>query len=171
MVYEYYEHSNNDIDFVRQLLATLDREMRFWAINRTVDITLDTQRYTVYRYCTRTNTPRPESYIVDMQNAANVSDRPRFWQNVASAAESGWDFSTRWFTDHRRMQAIDTCDILPVDLNAFVCWNAAILEYLHARAGIIALDLHIFDLRKSHQINGISTPTRGNARHAQCHLL
>ncbi|EJW85803.1 trehalase, partial [Wuchereria bancrofti] len=50
--------------------------------------------------------------------------------DLASAAESGWDFSSRWFRDRRTMQSIETTNIVPVDLNALLCWNANILKYL-----------------------------------------
>lgn len=40
-------------------------------------------------------------------------------KSVASAAESGWDFSTRWFRNDS-MKSIRTVDIVPSDLNAFI---------------------------------------------------
>jgi alpha,alpha-trehalase len=93
MLYEYYEKSN-DIDFVRRLLPTIDREMYFWHNNRTIGLAIgnSSTKQTVYRYCSRSNTPRPESYLDDIHSAANVTvnQRPRFWKNVASGAESGW---------------------------------------------------------------------------------
>ncbi|KAK6027644.1 hypothetical protein OSTOST_06323 [Ostertagia ostertagi] len=79
--------------------------------------------------------PRPESYLVDIQKAQSVPDKTRFWQDVASAAESGWDFSTRWFGDKRTIYTIETNNVLPVDLNAFICWNYELLEYFFERIG------------------------------------
>ena len=38
----------------------------------------------------------------------------------ALGAESGWDFSSRWFADARTLAAIDTTEIIPVDLNALM---------------------------------------------------
>ncbi|EJW69833.1 hypothetical protein WUBG_19260, partial [Wuchereria bancrofti] len=53
------------------------------------------------------------------------------WSNIASAAETGWDFSTRWFAqsgpEMHRMKSIRTWSIVPVDLNAFICINARIM--------------------------------------------
>ncbi len=57
-------------------------------------------------------------------------------QNIATAAESGWDFSSRWFSDKYSLSAIDIVNILPVDLNAILCWNMDLLEYLYDTIGI-----------------------------------
>jgi alpha,alpha-trehalase len=39
---------------------------------------------------------------------------------VASAAESGWDFSSRWFEDGKSLSKIRTSQIYPADLNALL---------------------------------------------------
>lgn len=52
--------------------------------------------------------------------------------DLASAAESGWDFSTRWFAwegAHRhRLSSINTTNIIPLDLNVYLCWNLFLLS-------------------------------------------
>ena len=52
------------------------------------------------RYHSPVNVPRPESYAEDYTNAQDYfsedSARQKFYTNIASAAESGWDFSSRW---------------------------------------------------------------------------
>lgn len=53
-----------------------------------------------------------------------------FSGDIASAAESGQDFSTRWFANSLNITTIETTAILPVDLNSYLCWNMAILDYL-----------------------------------------
>lgn len=44
----------------------------------------------------------------------------RLWRDVASAAESGWDFSSRWFRDGASLATIRTTLVVPADLNAFL---------------------------------------------------
>lgn len=45
-----------------------------------------------------TNCPRPENYNTDLSNGLNGTNPPTFtWSSIASACESGWDFSSRWF--------------------------------------------------------------------------
>jgi alpha,alpha-trehalase len=40
--------------------------------------------------------------------------------DIASAAESGWDFSSRWFEDGKSLSTIRTSKIYPADLNALL---------------------------------------------------
>jgi alpha,alpha-trehalase len=42
------------------------------------------------------------------------------YRHIRAAAESGWDFSCRWFADGQTMQTIRTTDLLPVDLNCLL---------------------------------------------------
>ena len=42
------------------------------------------------------------------------------YRDIRSAAESGWDFSTRWFQDGKKMETIATTQFLPVDLNCLL---------------------------------------------------
>lgn len=42
------------------------------------------------------------------------------WRDIASTAESGWDFSTRWFADGESMETVRTTRLLPSDLNAYL---------------------------------------------------
>ncbi|CAP39722.2 Protein CBR-TRE-3 [Caenorhabditis briggsae] len=137
MVYELYE-ATNDKDFIAELLPTLLKESNFWNQKRTVNVTLNGKEYEVYQYKTPSNVPRPESYRVDTQNSAklaNGADKQQFYQDLASAAESGWDFSTRWFSDYKSLTNIETTKVLPVDLNGLICWNMDIMEYLYEQVG------------------------------------
>jgi alpha,alpha-trehalase len=65
--------------------------------------------------------PRPESYIEDVALARFSSQDPKvLYRHIRAAAESGWDFSSRWFADGQTMETIHTTDIIPVDLNALL---------------------------------------------------
>ena len=59
---------------------------------------------------------------------------------MKSGAESGWDYSTRWFfkedgTASEDILDIKTRHILPVDLNSYLCKNAQILSKFHNLLG------------------------------------
>ncbi|PIO62242.1 alpha,alpha-trehalase [Teladorsagia circumcincta] len=110
MLYEYYE-ATEDKDFMKSMLSIIEKELQFWENNRKVNVTINGVVHTVFRYSSRSNMPRPESYLVDIQKAQSVADKTRFWQDVASAAESGWDFSTRWFGDKRTIYTIETTNV------------------------------------------------------------
>ena len=65
--------------------------------------------------------PRDESYRDDTA-LANASRRPaaEVYRDIRAAAESGWDFSSRWFADARTRATIDTTQIVPIDLNSLM---------------------------------------------------
>ncbi|VDN04914.1 unnamed protein product [Thelazia callipaeda] len=135
MVYEYFELTH-DIAFVNQVLPTLIKEYEFWQNNRAINVSDEKGNiYTVFNYNTKSNVPRPESYRVDIIHASHLpaEKRAKFYTDIASAAESGWDFSSRWFKDKLTIESIETTDIIPIDLNALICWNLEILQYLLKR--------------------------------------
>jgi alpha,alpha-trehalase len=73
------------------------------------------------RYWDASETPRDESYREDAALAA-ASSRPaaELYRDIRAAAESGWDFSSRWFADGRSLGSIETTAIIPVDLNSLL---------------------------------------------------
>jgi alpha,alpha-trehalase len=73
------------------------------------------------RYWDDRDTPRDESYGEDTALAKH-SGRPagQVFRNIRAAAESGWDFSSRWFADGRTRATINTTEIIPVDLNSLL---------------------------------------------------
>lgn len=73
------------------------------------------------RYWDDRDTPREESYRHDVETARE-SDRPaaEVYRNLRAAAESGWDFSSRWLADGRTLATIRTVELVPVDLNSLL---------------------------------------------------
>jgi len=65
--------------------------------------------------------PRDEAYLEDLEAARN-SGRPaaEVYRDLRAAAESGWDFSSRWLADGKTLGSIRTTDIAPVDLNSLL---------------------------------------------------
>lgn len=55
----------------------------------------------------------------------SVDQAAQLYQEIASAAESGWDFSTRWMSHNghhaNTLQSLRTSHVIPVDLNAILC--------------------------------------------------
>ena len=73
------------------------------------------------RYWDDSDAPRDESYREDIAQAQATSREPRqTYREIRAAAESGWDFSSRWFADSRTLASIDTTEIIPVDLNSLL---------------------------------------------------
>ena len=138
----------------RDALPTLVREHAYWsrpekivrvstnrrdARNAVVGEYADLSRYWAY-----TDQPRPESWREDVALAeeAGVADDPaaraRLWRDVASAAESGHDFGSRWLAESGAdvrgagpglwkpapkpcsLATIRTTRVVPADLNGFM---------------------------------------------------
>ncbi len=74
------------------------------------------------RYYDNKTTPRPEMQHDDIQvaNLANSDDKDKIFLDLRAAAESGWDFSSRWFRAPGDIESIHTTDIVPVDLNCLL---------------------------------------------------
>jgi len=73
------------------------------------------------RYFDELFTPRPESWAEDVKTAyENSRQNEIVYNHLRSAAESGWDFSSRWLADEHDLSTIETADIIPVDLNALL---------------------------------------------------
>jgi alpha,alpha-trehalase len=73
------------------------------------------------RYWDDNAAPRPEAYIEDVHVAEKSGqDAETVYHHIRAAAESGWDFSSRWFRDGQSMATIQTTDLLPVDLNCLL---------------------------------------------------
>lgn len=75
---------------------------------------------TLNRYWDNRQTPRPESYLHDIETLEVSGRDSSVLRDLRSAAESGWDFSTRWFEDGRTLGTIVTTRFLPVDLNCLL---------------------------------------------------
>ena len=102
------------------------------------------ERFLVTRYFASWDRPRPESYKEDVltsgqghsnTNADMQSAARCMYREIASAAESGWDFSSRWFEDGMTMETIRTTRVIPVDLNALLYKSEKILSRLLSHVG------------------------------------
>jgi alpha,alpha-trehalase len=106
-------------------LPALDKEYAYW-----MDKTAPTKHVVkmpdgsvLNRYYDRDDIPRQESYYEDVTLANGIASpaaKAALYRNLRSGAESGWDFSSRWFADPRNMATIQITDIVPVDLNSLL---------------------------------------------------
>lgn len=141
MMYDYYMATKN-LTFVQSHLPAMEAEYAFWMTNRSVSVQRGDVTHILNRYASSVNSPRPESYSEDLKTASstnNSSARRQLYQNLVSAAESGWDFSSRWFSrdpgTNLTLDTTRTTNILPVDLNSVLCMNEHILSELFNRTG------------------------------------
>ena len=89
------------------------------------------------RYYDFDDVPREESYKADYDNSRKIDKdkKPKFFKNIRAAAESGWDFSSRWFDDQKSLTEINTTDILPVDLNCLLYFLENRLAFFYGLKG------------------------------------
>lgn len=132
MVDEYVKKSN-DMSFVRRHFKLLEQEIVFWEKDRTISVHHEGKRYKMFRYFCCSPGPRPESYREDVATAEQdpTSEAKLYkYQAIASACESGWDFSSRWFKCKKGNTLVDihTQEMIPVDLNSFMHMNYDILR-------------------------------------------
>jgi len=116
-------------EILREYLPRLEKEYAFWmrgaesltgagsSVNR---VTKMEDGSLLNHYWDNNDTPRPESYKEDVELARNAGDVAVRYRHLRAAAESGWDFSSRWFKDPADFATIHTTDILPVDLNCLL---------------------------------------------------
>jgi alpha,alpha-trehalase len=111
-------------------LPQLEKEYRFWmkgsdklsetntAVHHTVRMP---DGEIMNRYWDENDTPRPESYKEDTELLHHSKQEPEtLFRHLRAGAESGWDFSCRWFKKINSFESIHTTDIIPVDLNCLL---------------------------------------------------
>jgi len=106
-------------------VESLRKEYEFWMKgNKTNENAsyhcVKTSEGIVNRYYDLGNTPRQESYREDYLQVQDTDGGEKMYRDLRSGAESGWDYSTRWFADALTIETIETIDIIPVDLNALL---------------------------------------------------
>jgi alpha,alpha-trehalase len=112
-------------------LPALEKEHQFWmkgqekltpknnAVGRVV---MMPDSSILNRYWDDIPKPRPESWREDVALAAKLGPKEKedMYRHLKAAAESGWDFSSRWFADGKTLATIHTTDFVPVDLNCLL---------------------------------------------------
>lgn len=153
MVDLYLNHTGK-VDYVKSILDTLEKEYSFWRKDRTVEVETSLGRkYNLSVYAANMDTPRPESYYEDVHTAQDVPNdtKPALYQDIASGAESGWDFSTRWLNrtvpGKGSLSSMRTRQIVPTDLNSVLYYCEKLLEKFFRLAG---------DIQKANTYKGYS---------------
>jgi alpha,alpha-trehalase len=111
-------------------LQSLEKEYLFWmkgvdGLSKTVNASLHIVRMKdgelLNRYWDENNTARPESYLEDVELSHSTKQAPEIlFRHLRAGAESGWDYSCRWFKDGQSFATIHTTEIIPVDLNCLL---------------------------------------------------
>lgn len=121
-------HKGDDV--YRQYLPQLQKEYDYWmadsdkvaagqASKRVIKLGDGTL---LNRYWDERDAPRTESWLDDVNTANKAPDRNKqqVYRDLRAGAASGWDFSSRWFTDAHNLASIRTTQLAPVDLNSLM---------------------------------------------------
>jgi len=135
--------AKDDTSVYIQYQNELEKEYQFWMDGvETIQPNASYKRIAVMpdgtvlnRYFDTRPMPREESYAEDLHiSRSSNQNKELVFTNLRAGAESGWDFSTRWFADNVTIQTIETTDIIPVDLNCLLL----VLEQTISNAATIA---------------------------------
>jgi len=123
----------NDYKLGLKYLLQIENEYQFWCGDRSHHILTLSDGKKLNRYFDPEGLPREESYFEDVQTALNFStdEKTKLYSNIRSACESGWDFSSRWFSDEKSVSTCITSGILPVDLNCLLYFYEIFISKLN----------------------------------------
>jgi len=121
------QHSGDGV--YKKYFAAMEKEYQFW-----MQGTAQLKKMPAYRRVVKmpdgsilnrhwddNNAPRQESYAQDIETAKTYRHKDdKAYVNLRASAESGWDFSSRWFSNTYDLASIETTNIIPVDLNALL---------------------------------------------------
>lgn len=139
---EDYIKATHDIEFLFAAVPTLEKEYFFWVNERMITVEKGSKKYKMFHYGSDSHTPRPESYREDYDWAQVLpkGKKAKFYNEVRAAAESGIDFSGRWWVPSWQSDPpftdIHTTYIIPVDLNSYMHMNANILAKFYEMIGV-----------------------------------
>lgn len=153
-----YVDVTKDTSILDRALPLAEKELSWWAKNRTISITspYTSKTYQVSHYAVNNTAPRPESYLEDYESANGVvggNDNPGYtddqkanlYAELASGAETGWDYSTRWTKDpfatvgnttnqEPLLRGLNVRGTIPVDLNSILYGAEVRLADLYDRS-------------------------------------
>ncbi|CAL9684359.1 unnamed protein product [Knipowitschia caucasica] len=142
LMVESYYRATEDKEFLRAAVPRLDQEYRFWMQNRSASVSVNGSVHRLNRFDVQVGLPRPESYTDDLELAEGLSDdsKQQLWMDLKAGAESGWDFSARWYVNSSgqnsgTLRDTRTSQILPSDLNALLCRTEKTLASFHRLLG------------------------------------
>ena len=139
MIHVLSEEKGNAI--LTKYKPALEKEYQFWMQGEfelndpqqaTNHVVMLQNQMVLNRYWDSKDEPRPEAYAEDKHIAEEADGSPsETFRHIRAAAESGWDFSSRWFNDKLKMATIQTTNLIPVDLNCLLLYMEETLLQLY----------------------------------------
>ncbi|KAJ7119784.1 Six-hairpin glycosidase-like protein [Mycena epipterygia] len=161
-----YVTASNDTSILTRALPLAERELAWWQANRTVSVKspFTNTTHAMAQYSVTNTAPRPESYLTDYltvhdptQPTLNASQSAALYAELASGAETGWDYSSRWLTNPAvpnpnigvdggpggaGLRALNVKGTVPVDLNSILYKNRVLMAGLYGTHNASAAARH-----------------------------
>ncbi|KAJ6584320.1 Six-hairpin glycosidase-like protein [Mycena capillaripes] len=147
-----YVAASNDTAILKRALPLAERELDFWAANRTRNVVspFTNKTHAMAQYSVTNTAPRPESYLTDYttvhdptQPTLNASESAALYAELASGAETGWDYSARWLTDvSLGLRSLNVKGLVPVDLNSILYKSRVLMAQLYGASNKTAAARH-----------------------------
>ncbi|KAI0109995.1 glycoside hydrolase family 37 protein [Daldinia grandis] len=174
MVKTYIDYTN-DTSLLERALPLLIKEHKFWIENRTLAIMSGDETFHLAHYEVQNTEPRPESYREDYITAnnrsyyaasgiiypeshpLNESEKAGLYSNLATGAESGWDYNTRFISNpsdaakdvYFPLRSLNTNNIVAVDLNSILYANEMVISGYLNKSGDSTLAMEFEQLAKN----------------------
>ncbi|KAI0365322.1 glycoside hydrolase [Pilatotrama ljubarskyi] len=145
-----YVAASNDTSILKRALPLAEVELKWWAENRTLNVTspYTNQTYAMAHYAVNNTAPRPESYLEDYLTANDPTlatplteqQRADLYAELASGAETGWDYSSRWMAQplaggsnntNPALRTLNVRKTIPVCLNSILYKAHSLLADLY----------------------------------------
>jgi len=139
-----YVRATGNVTVLERALPLLHKELEWFETNRTMWVTspFTGRQHRVAHWNVHNSAPRPEGYVEDYNTAngatppLNVSQRSDLYAELASGAESGWDYSSRWMkepllnkTDNQVvLRTINIRQMIPVDLTSLLAGDHSLVS-------------------------------------------
>lgn len=141
MMVDEYIQETGDVSILGDAVGLLHQEHQYWMqtphrVPPQGNIQPDD---VLNRFYVTTDVPRPESFREDTATLHSSSGRtPQdMYSNLATGAETGWDYSTRWFAnDTDSITAVNALNVVPMDLNAVLLRSESILRNWTCAGGL-----------------------------------
>lgn len=134
-----YVEATGDKDILKRALPLAEKELDWWKTNRTITVKspYSNEDRQITHYAVVNSAPRPESYLPDYQTANGADLTTQFsdaqkadiYAELASGAETGWDYSSRWMREplagnasftFPALRTLNVRATIPVDLNSIL---------------------------------------------------
>ncbi|XP_072068220.1 probable trehalase isoform X2 [Arachis hypogaea] len=92
----------NLVSLIEKYGFVLNEARQYYTNRRVTIVDFQGHSHNLNRYKAMWNRPGQVSSTIDKKSASkflNISEKQHFYHDIASAVESGWNFSTRWMRE------------------------------------------------------------------------